>query len=219
MAQCKIDINGLPVLTSCPPDTAELLLFNVPNTPNGMALMTVAALKCCWMFQMFGAGIKTVTGAEFVNRIYTNTSLVGDLLVYSWGIANPLILGTQWDYVRNGNGKVIGIEILGTVGFLDDDRFTIFPNATCEGTPAETFTEGINTRHPLSGSINEDFYDLEWTTALRTKYGTFGSFLVYQDDGTGTYRPTGILPVPNDPDNPTIFTFSFNNVDSFIVIS
>jgi len=210
--------NEVKVITTCPPAGSKILLFDVTGQPTGMALMDLEVFKCCLLYQMFGVGIKTITGADLVLGIYQNTGLVGDLLVYAWGIPNFLIPVNQWDYVRNNEGVVVGIEIF--INYEDTDRFTIIPNPSCTGTPASAFPEGINERFPLTGHISGvDDYDLEWTSARMAKYGPYGNFTVWLDDGSGTYSPTGIQPIPNDQDNPTIFSFSgLGGFNFFIVI-
>lgn len=167
---------------------------------------------------MFGAGIKTISGTDLVAGIYYNSSFVDDLLVYAWNVPNFLKNGSQWNYIKNGAGKVIGIEIL--IGFDDTDQFTIFPNPSCSGTPVATLPDTINERVPLTGYIDgDDPYVLPWTPERIAKYGPFGNFTVWGDDGSGFYQPIDSQPVPDDRDNPTTFTFAgLTGIKYFIVI-
>lgn len=215
--------NEIPVITSCPPAGSKVLLFDVTGATQykGMALLDLDVFKCCLLYQMFGVGIKTITGADLVAGIYQNTGLVGDFLVFANFIARFLFRGTEWDYVRNDVGVVVGFEVFDLVNYDDTDQFIILPNPTCTGTPASAFPEGINTRFPETGYLEGlDDYNLDWTTALMTKYGPYGNFTVWLDDGGGDgFQPTGILPIPNDVDNPTSFAFSgLGGFKFFIVI-
>ncbi len=135
------------VITTCPPTGSKILLFDVTGQPTGMALMDVRTFVCCVINQMFGVGIKTFKGSDMVGTVYTNTGLVGNFLVYAWGIPNLLIPIQQWDYVRNGSGDVIGVQIL--INFGDDDMFTIFPNPTCNSTPIGQLPEGIQFKQAI----------------------------------------------------------------------
>lgn len=201
------------VITTCPPAGSQILLFNVSTQDNGLALMDIDLFKCCLLGQMFGVGIKTIQGSDLVLGIYDNDGLVGDLLVYAWNIPNFLIPVSQWDYVRNGAGKVVGIEIF--IGYDPTDRFTIMPNPTCIGSPAGSFSGEINETEEFRGVATGQ---IVWTPARRGKYGRSGSFEVYIDDGTGVYKITSIQGFPDDIDNPTVYDFDFGGIANANII-
>lgn len=209
--------NEIPVIATCPPAGSKVLLFDVTGSVQykGMALMDLATFKCCMIFQMFGAGILTITGSQLVLGIYQNTSLVGELLVFADNIQRFLKTPSEWIYVRNGNGVVVGIEIF--IGYLDDDEFQIFPNPSCTGTPAEAFPDGINETVEFR---NVAIGRIDWTSARRSKYGRSGSFEVFVDNGTGIYKITSIQGFPDDVDNPSYYDFDFGgNANSNIIIA
>lgn len=217
------------VITTCPPAGSKILLFDVTGQPTGMALMDANTWMCCLISQFFGAGTITVKGSDLVAGLYYNSQFVPNLQVFAWNIPNYLIREGQngldpstgqWRYILNSDLRVIGIEIYG-IGYGDDDLFTISPNAGCNAFPVTDPTSEINERVPQSGVIaGVDTYELEWTAGRRSKYGSFGSFAVFQDDGSGNFQPTGIQPLPDDGSNPTKWTFyNLGSVNTIIVIS
>lgn len=201
------------VITTCPPAGSQILLFNVSTEASGMALMDISVFKCCLLYQMFGAGIVTITGNDLVLGIYQNTNLVGNLLVYAWGIPNLLIPGSQWDYVYNDTGVVVGIEIF--IGYGASDMFTIIPNPSCAGTPSGAFPEGINETEEFRGVATGRVI---WDERRRSKYGRSGSFEVYMDDGTGRYVLTTIQGFPDNIDSPSYYDFDFGGTSNVNII-
>ena len=131
MAENCGQIDLLPLLTSCPADTEQLLFFNTNGNGTGMALRSWATIKNCILCGIFGPGVLEITGADLDGSgIYLNSELVSNLKVFACNIPNFLEEGTQWDYVLNGSGAVLGIQIL--IGYDAADRFLIFPDPTCE---------------------------------------------------------------------------------------
>jgi hypothetical protein len=130
---CKIEISDsseVPLKTGCPADDEQLLFFNVADTKNGVALRTWATVKACLLNTFFGGfGIKIITGEDLdVDNKYFSSDFSQKLVVFYNGVNRFLLRGTEWDYILNGSGEVIGIQILITATFTSDDVFFIFPN-------------------------------------------------------------------------------------------
>lgn len=80
----------------------------------------------------FGVGVVFITGADLdEDNIYLNDGLAQLLTVFYNGGQRYLILGTEWDYVRDDEEVTIGIQIL-FGEFTDTDYFVIAPNAFCD---------------------------------------------------------------------------------------
>lgn len=222
--------NEIPVIAACPPSGAKILLFDVtgPTQYKGMALMDIDVYACCVINKLFGAGTITIKGSDLVAGLYYNSNFIQNLQVFAWNIPNYLIREGQnnlnpstgqWRYILNGSGKVIGLEIYG-IGYGADDLFTITPNATCNSIPSVAFTNGINTRVPEEGIISGvDVFVYPWTQELKDKYGKGGNFLVFLDDGSGIFKPSGLQPVPDDNENPTTYSFAFGFISAYFIVS
>lgn len=123
-------IDLLPVLTTCPADTEQVLFFNKNGDNSGMVLRSWATLKNCILCGIFGPGILEILGSQLDGSgIYLNSDLINNLKVFACNIPNFLEEGTQWNYVVNGDGDVVGIQIL--IGYDPTDRFIIIPDPTC----------------------------------------------------------------------------------------
>lgn len=119
--------DSIPVLGTCPPDTAQILLYGVPDGVRNMGLITVGKLKECFAQTFFGPGAIMITGSQLNGSgKYFNSDLVDDLLVFACNIPNYLIETSQWNYITDVGGAVIGVQIL--IGYDPTDIFIIFPN-------------------------------------------------------------------------------------------
>lgn len=127
MASCQTSLNGIPILTGCPPDEAYFLLFNVESSQSKMAFIPVSTYRECLIGQIFGTGALEITGSQLDSEgIYLNSDLIDNLLVFACNIPNFLEEGTQFNYVLNGDNQVVGVQIL--IGYDPSDRFIIIPN-------------------------------------------------------------------------------------------
>lgn len=124
----KIDL--LPLVTTCPADTEQLLFFNTNGNATGMVLRSWATVKNCILCGIFGPGILEILGSQLDEEgRYFNSDLINDLKVFACNIPNFLEEEAQWDYIMSGS-NVIGIQIL--IGFDPTDRFIIIPDPGCE---------------------------------------------------------------------------------------
>lgn len=124
---CGKEINTLPILTGCPADDEYILVMNaVGGQGAGLyGLRSWPAIRNC----LLGPGIITITGDQLNSQNeYYNSSLVDSLVVY-YNSLGYLNYGSQFEYITDVDGDVIGIRILIPAVFGSDDEFVIFPNA------------------------------------------------------------------------------------------
>lgn len=136
---CGKELVTLPLLSGCPADSEWFLVGNATGGYGTYkyARRTWADIKECLLSGLvadfFGPGILTITGAQLDSeRIYLNSDLINDLVVFYNGINRFLIRTTEWDYVLNVDNDVVGIQILIAATFTSEDVFLIFPNPKIE---------------------------------------------------------------------------------------
>jgi len=182
----------VPVLSSCPPAGSQIMLFNVSTAPRGVAVMDVSILKCCIINEMLGVGSLTITGADLVDGLYYNSGFVQNLMIFAWNIPNYLVREgqngssleqSQWRYIRDDSGNVVGVDIYG-VSYDDGDFFTIIPITSCTSTPSSQLPQGLSFQKAV-------FSGDSITTEFKIVHGLSGvpNFSVQSvgDDSSGEY--------------------------------
>lgn len=210
--------NSIPVLSGCPADSAQIMLFNVAGTPNGVAMMSWGQARCCWTQQVFGGGIQTFSGSQLDGSgSILLSGLTPKMEVFARNIPNFALDPSQWTLILDADtGAPVGIRIL--IGYENEDTFLAFPNPSCVA-PAEPISEFSGLNENIGGS-GVDSYVVVMTNARKARFGAVLSIQVYANDGSGNYYKQTVPIVPDDPDNPTMYTvYSLTDLDWRIVIT
>ncbi len=154
----------------------------------------------------FEADGKTVFNSDWANK---NINIF-------WNNIPKYIFQPDWLPVISGGFIIMQPPDFNAHTNNTDCVFVVLVGCFNPGAIINPYLTPINTTIPVTGV---DTYDLEWTIGLSNAYGK-GSFQVYQDDGSGNYQPTGILPTPDNFDTPTVYHFTgLGNFNTRIVIS
>lgn len=164
-------------------------------------------------------GVVIITAADFESdgKTVFNPDWDGKVLSIFWNnIPKYIFNPDDWTYVMGGGFKIINPADFNVFTNNPDAIFVVMVGCFNPGTVINPYLLPINTEVPVTGV---DDYDLVWTAYLLSAYGK-GSFQVYQDDGSGVYQPTGILPTPDDQDDPTVYHFTgLGSLNTRIIIS
>lgn len=218
MAAPQICGRSIPFISGCPPDSAQLMLWNVAGTPDGVAMMTWGQARCCWTQQVFGGGIQSFFGSQLDGSgIIELAGLTSNMELYALNVPNFLLDPSQWTLISDvDTGLPVGIQVL--IGYLPEDKFLAFPNPSCVA-PADPIAEFSGLNENIGGS-GVDSYVVVMTNARKARFGAVLSITVYANDGSGNYFIQTVPIVPDDPDNPTMYTvFGLTGLDWRIVLT
>lgn len=165
-------------------------------------------------------GVEYITSPDFEADGVTvfNSNWNNKVIKIFWNNIPKFIKeGVDWVYVIGGGFRIIIPGFDASPGGSDADvELYVFVGCFSPGAIINPYLTPINTTITVTGV---DAYDLVWTAGLLGAYGK-GSFQVYQDDGGGVFQPVGILPIPDDFDNPTVYYFTgLGSFNTRIVIS
>lgn len=80
---------------------------------------------------------------------------------------------------------------------------------------SSTSNSGLNEVISLT---NVSTYTLQWNATRKARFGDFGVFQVWILYEDGKWRPTGVEAIPNDPDEPTQYSFDFGGLSTVRII-
>lgn len=179
--------------------------------PGGIPITPVGPTDDCT-----GMVLITETDFEADGVTVINTDWVNKTIFIFWvNIPNYIFAPASWAYLPGG-GFTIVIPGFDAHGVNNDVQMVVSVGCFNPGGSIFPSQFPINEIVTVTGV---DSYELTWGAVYIAKYG-IGNFFVSQDDGGGNYNPTGIQPVPDNPDSPTKYTFSgLGNLNTRITIS
>lgn len=122
-----------PIATGCPPDDEYFIM----QGSSGTVRRSWLSIKNCLLDELLGVGILIINGSQLDgSNQYLNTDLINQLVVFYNGINRFLLHDnnnetyptSEWKYLKDGGGNVVGIQILIPATFTSNDIFIIFPN-------------------------------------------------------------------------------------------
>lgn len=118
--------NAANTVTSCPSDSERVLFVD----DAGLCVFRAwSTLRNCLANTFFGSGSIYITGEDLDSEgIYLNSSLPNELLLFYNGLPKFMIPNTEWIRLENGDGEVVGIQILTGIAYTSDDVFVIIPS-------------------------------------------------------------------------------------------